>query len=215
MSILASRIRLQYKKYLAIIFACLGLACFISDFLIRILLVANSNTQGASLTLDLLDLVLYLVMIVCFAMLLLGNIRASFLAFQGLLTFVFYELFSKGRESIIYFLMILTSGGYMDALSLLLNLLLASSAAFVAVSGIFSYIRTRQFISRTYGSYRTVRLWSLLFTLAVITSEGVYLAISLLGSSLSIYILLYILTPLGAIFMALSCFFTTLRLSYD
>lgn len=215
MSVFINRLKYHYKKYLAIFFACLGVGCFIGDFLLTAIYYMNGSETVLSGTLDAIDLILYLAMIVCFVMLLLGNIRGSFLAFQGLLTFVFYELFSKGRISLVYLVQLASIGSEMDVVSFALTLFLAISASFVVVSGIFSYIRTRQFLNRTYGSYRVVRGWSLAFTLGVSVCEGLYVALYAFIYGFSLSTLLYVLTPLGAIFMALSCFFTTLRLAYD
>jgi hypothetical protein len=86
--------------------------------------------------------------------------------------------------------------------------------AFALVSGIMTYIRTRQFLTNRYYRYKVVRNWCLVFMICTCVGVGLWPIYEII-SSRSVNIALVFLESLSEVAMAVACYFTILRLNSE
>lgn len=201
--------KFNLKKYLAIVFAMLGAALTVAQFGIDMW----SYSQSAFSSDIIFTIINFLVMaLICFY-LLSGNINSNYSAYSGMLMFVFLitfefaEMFLFNSVSI---LSMLFSGEVLTAL--IAGAILALMAGSVA-TGVFSYIRTRQYISGRYYNFRALAVLSLIFmVLTVIYSLFNTVLTCIAGGGISIFTIS--LSGVADALLAVSVFFTVLRLRH-
>lgn len=139
------------------------------------------------------------------------------LAYNGLLYFVFSEVINT-------LLMILAQGANfivslftMEPIFIAATFLQLAFTVLTAVSGIFLYIRSRAYVNGRYYKWDVVRNWALVFTiLSVLTvlATVFFLAVPFIIDGLpftTLYVFMF-LELLSPVCIALSCFFTLMRL---
>ena len=211
-----NRFKYGYKKFFAILFATLGLACEIAAF---VLYFVKCVQYGE--TISALDIIHYIFMMAAFYYLLSGNIKGTTIAYRGFMIFVFYILFNFGYvliQEIINNIPLLASGIPLFVGSAIVFL---SFSALAFVSGLMTYLKFRSY--QTFGkstTYETVRNWCLVFTIMTVISYGALILLYFYVASASkvdlkemiIDYLLVFIEPTAIIFIAICSYFTILRL---
>ena len=83
-----NRFKYGYKKFFAILFALLGVACQITALVLTVVLDIESP--------DILGIISCVIVLIAYYYLLTGNIRGTTIAYRGFVIFVFYTLFDFG-----------------------------------------------------------------------------------------------------------------------
>ena len=86
-----NRFKYGYKKFFAILFGMLGLACEITAF---VLYFVECIQYGEII--NAFEIIHYIFMMAAFYYLLSGNIKGTTIAYRGFMIFVFYVLFDFG-----------------------------------------------------------------------------------------------------------------------
>ena len=135
--------------------------------------------------------------------------------------FVFYTLFDFGLfliRNVFYSVPLFASGNTAYIVSAVLFL---AFSALAFVSGLMTYIKFRSY--QTLGrstTYETVRNWCLVFTIMTVLANGALIPFYFMGAAeegltitdaLAEYVLSFI-EPTATIFIAISAYFTILRL---
>ena len=84
---LKNRFKYGYKKFFAILFGMLGLACEIATFVLYMVFTIREGYV------DILVIISYVFVLVAYYYLLSGNIKGTTIAYRGFMIFVFYTLF--------------------------------------------------------------------------------------------------------------------------
>ena len=200
--------KFNWKKYLAIAFAILGAAFTVAQFGIDMW----SASQSAFTPDIFITIINFLIMVLVCYYLLSGNINSNYSAYSGMLMFIFLitfefaELFFFNSVSIFS---LLVSG---ELAYVLVGSTLLAVVGGAVVTGVFSYIKTRQYITKRYYNYKVVFILSLIFTiLTVLFSLYTAFAYPLLSGTFSIQLIDF--SAVGDACLALSVFFTVMRLS--
>ena len=208
-----NRFKYGYKKFFAILFAILGVACQLTAFILY--LVTSIDM------LDILALLSYVLVLIAYYYLLSGNIKGTTIAYRGFAIFVFYTLFDFGLfllQNIMNSFSSFLSG---DVVSIVLTIVHLAFSILAFVSGLMTYLKFRsyQMLGRS-TTYETVRNWCLVFTIMVVLSYGALIPLYLLGATLAElsfleafapFVMVFI-EPLATIFIGISAYFTILRL---
>ncbi len=200
--------KFNWKKYLAIAFAILGAAFTVAQFGID-MWYASQTAFTSEIFITIIN---FLIMVLVCYYLLSGNINSNYSAYSGMLMFIFLitfefaEIFFFNSVSILSYL---ASGKIMYVLVGSLLLVVMGGAV---VTGVFSYIKTRQYISRRYGNYKVVFIFSLIFTILTVLFN-LYMAFVFPISTGAFNIQLIDFSSIGDACLALSVFFTVLRLN--
>ena len=211
-----NRFKYGYKKFFAILFGTLGVACELTAF---VLYFVECFQNGV--TVSALEIIHFLFMLAAYYYLLSGNIKGTTIAYRGFMIFVFYTLFDFGLfllQNIIDSTSKFLSGNKM-LMGLAFAFLVFSALAFV--SGLMTYLKFRSY--QMYGrrtTYETVRNWCLVFTIMTIISSGALIPFYIYGASASGKVLadvlidyfLIFMEPTATIFIAICAYFTILRL---
>jgi hypothetical protein len=210
--ILKQKIKYHYKKYCAIGFAVLGTSLLAGNdaYIVIYDLVKHISPEP----LDLFGVLFAVLILAAYLMILIGNVEGNHLAFTGMLMFIFYIAWDFGENFLLYGLINLEAIFSGDFLSVLLMSFISAFMAFALVSGIMTYIRTRQYLTHRYYKYNVVRNWCLVFMICTCVGVGL-LPIYDIISSPSINIVLIFLESLSEVAMAIACFFTILRLNSE
>ena len=208
-----NRFKYGYKKFFAILFAILGVACQLTAFILY--LVTSIDM------LDILAILSYVLVLIAYYYLLSGNIKGTTIAYRGFAIFVFYTLFDFGLfllQNIMNSFSSFLSG---DVVSIVLTIVHLAFSILAFVSGLMTYLKFRsyQMLGRS-TTYETVRNWCLVFTIMVVLSYGALIPLYLLGATLAELSFLeafapcvmVFIEPLATIFIAISAYFTILRL---
>ena len=211
LSILKQKLRYHWKKYLAVLFACLAWACLVGSMAVQIVDFAETGINTTSF-----NWVWNLVFAaVVYGTILVGNVRGTSLAYFGILWFVFSSVFTTVMDFIMYGIfdaVLLFSGDMLTAVSALISILFAVLSA---VSGIMLYIRIRGFLSNRYASYAGLRNWAIAFCLLSIVSSislPVWIGINF-GFSWTLIVSCF--AEIGDCFIAAAIFFTVTRLKSE
>ncbi len=212
-----SRFRYHYKKYLAVFFISLAIAFITADL---ILTFVNLIVEGGQPGLGTLSPVItFVILMVAYIMIFKGNLDGTGLAFQGVLSFVFLLLFNEILSLIfdslttnINVFHCFKTGDYLSGALSIMSLLFL---AFQVLSGIFSYVRLRQYMTGHYVSSTGVKVWFMIYFGLFILSAGTNLALFFLNSTPENYIVLFLvlLEPTSELCCVISSIFTVLRLS--
>lgn len=208
-----NRFKYGYKKFFAILFAILGVACQLTAFILY--LVTSIDM------LDILAILSYVLVLIAYYYLLSGNIKGTTIAYRGFAIFVFYTLFDFGLfllQNIMNSFSSFLSG---DVVSIVLTIVHLAFSILAFVSGLMTYLKFRsyQMLGRS-TTYETVRNWCLVFTIMVVLSYGALIPLYLLGATLAElsfleafapFVMVFI-EPLATIFIGISAYFTILRL---
>lgn len=205
---LKNRIKYNWKRTLAILFASLGVAMQMGLFVI--LFVGGTP--------DFLTIISYFIVLVAYYYLLTGNIKGTTIAYRGMMLFVFFTFFDFATFFLLNFLSL---GGLIfssDVITSVLSIAMLASWVLGFVGGLMTYISFKRY--STFGNkttYETVRNWCLLFVISVIVSYGLTIALDVLaymseGVTDSVTIFLNVMEPVSVICMALCTYFTVLRL---
>ena len=208
-----NRFKYGYKKFFAILFAILGVACQLTAFILY--LVTSIDM------LDILAILSYVLVLIAYYYLLSGNIKGTTIAYRGFAIFVFYTLFDFGLfllQNIINSFGSFFSG---NVVSIVLTIVHLAFSILAFVSGLMTYLKFRsyQMLGRS-TTYETVRNWCLVFTIMVVLSYGALIPLYLLGATLAElsfleafapFVMVFI-EPLATIFIGISAYFTILRL---
>lgn len=208
-----NRFKYGYKKFFAILFAIFGLACEITAFVLDLVLRIYS--------LSILDIISYCFIIVAYYHILTGNIRGTTVAYRGFMVFVFYILFSFGLflfQNVINSIPMFLSG---QTASIVLAIVFLALSILAFISGLMTYIKFRsyQMLGRS-TTYETVRNWCLVFTIITVLAWGTLIPFNLMlfveeGLAITdvlVEYFLYFMEPTAIIFIAISAYFTILRL---
>ena len=208
-----NRFKYGYKKFFAILFALLGVACQITAFVLY--LVQNIESP------DILTIISYIFVLIAYYYLLTGNIRGTTIAYRGFVIFVFYTLFDFGLfliENVFNSVPLFLSG---NTVHIVLALVFLAFSALAFVSGLMTYLKFRsyQMLGRK-TTYETVRNWCLVFTIMAIIYSGImipfyFMSAAESGMTITDTILYYVLSfmaPTATIFIAICAYFTILRL---
>ncbi len=162
---------------------------------------------------NLLSIVFYLLVFYC---LVYFNYVDSGNAYTGILLYVF--------NVVVNFIL----GFFLEFGFSLVNIFLSGDIAVIAVgsisllftvltivSGILVYVRSKAYLRNRYANWRALRNWSLLFTvLSILSSLStlVLLILPIIGGHIDISLLFMVFECLVPSSIALSCFFTLMRL---
>ncbi len=203
------RIKYHYKKYLAIIFSCIGLALLVGAIVYTLMPGEDGTTYFSPLT-----IINFLILLTSFILILVGNVQGTTIAYSGILTFVFYLMVDFGSFA---FTSLLTGTANLftgDPLVIILSVLLLGGGIAAFVIGILLYIRLRQYLTGRYSSYVGLRNLALVFTIVAILFNGVVPAI-LLIYEMPLKVALALLENFAVIFEAIAAFFTICRLKSE
>lgn len=191
------------------IFAIFGAGFVVADFvttLISLYMVGDASSNAVFVFIN-----FAIMCLVCFY-LLNGNLTNSYSAFRGMLMFVFLITFGFA-ENVLYDLPYYIADIIaFDPIAIIVFLLTVGAV----VIGVLAYIKTRQYLFMRKGTYKTVFIFNLLFTICSVFASGFVFAIPfLLSTGGEALVLDY--SALGDIFLALSMFCTVTRLNprYD
>lgn len=205
--VISQRIKYHYKKYLAITFDSLAIALIIADFIIN--LISMGQSSGSPSINSLSYIWNFAILMICYVLILKGNMQGSTQAFQGVLSFVFLVLFllivNAATSGLLNFSVIF-SGNWV---SVLLYSFYFLFSILQIVAGIFSYIKLRQYMQGRYSDTRAISLWYAIFMGSLVISYGFEIAIYVISGGASV--LLYLLQPISELCCAISCLFTVLR----
>lgn len=208
-----NRFKYGYKKFFAILFAILGVACQITAFVLYLV----QHIESPSI----LTIISYIFVLIAYYYLLTGNIRGTTIAYRGFVIFVFYTLFDFA-----FMLIRVISGSYVpllsgDPISIALMVATLAFSILAFVSGLMTYLKFRsyQMLGRK-TTYETVRNWCLVFTIMAIIYSGImipfyFMSAAESGMTITDTILYYVLSfmePTATIFIAICAYFTILRL---
>ena len=213
---LKNRFKYGYKKFFAILFGMLGVACELTAFILYVI----GTVQGGE-TVDILTIISYVFVLIAYYYLLSGNIKGTTIAYRGFMIFVFYTLFDFAIfliSNVIDSVSLFASG---DPLYIGFAVAFLAFSALAFVSGLMTYIKFRSY--QAFGrstTYETVRNWCLVFTIMTVISSGALIPFYIYGASvrgialtdaLITYVLMFI-EPTATIFIAICSYFTILRL---
>jgi len=205
---LKNRIKYNWKRTLAILFASLGVAMQMGLFVI--LFVGGEP--------DLLSIISYFIVLVAYYYLLTGNIKGTTIAYRGMMLFVFFTFFDFATYFLFNFLSVAELIFSGEVLTSVLSIAMLASWVLGFIGGIMTYISFKKY--STFGNkvtYETVRNWCLLFVISIIVSYGLTIALEVFsylsaGITDSVTIFLNIMEPISIICMGLCTYFTVLRL---
>ncbi|MBR3266568.1 MAG: hypothetical protein IKI55_00360 [Bacilli bacterium] len=208
-----NRFKYGYKKFFAILFAILGVACQLTAFVLYLV------TEYEAF--DILAIISYVFVLIAYYYILSGNIKGTTIAYRGFAIFVFYTLFDFGLfliENVINSVGSFLSG---NMASIVLTIIHLAFSVLAFVSGLMTYIkfRTYQALGKS-TTYETVRNWCLVFTIMVVLSYGALIPLYLIGATMAglsfldafAPFVMFFIEPLASIFIAISAYFTILRL---
>lgn len=200
----------NWKKYLAILFASLGFIFECGVFASDLYAIVNFGYSGLNLFSSIWN---FGVIIFVLYFLYAGNIRNSYLAYSGVLAFIFMMVWDVIATFIIDIFPYGSNTTY-SWLYIVHLLLLVLAAAL----GIYLYIRTRNFISGRDYRYRSLRNVAIIFLILIslssvfeIASWSVYFSVV----GFDVLSMMALFSPLVDVCLALSVFFTYLRLNRD
>lgn len=198
----------NWKKYLAIGFAMAGAVMVLAGFGIEMW----SASQTAFSSDVIFSIISFLVMVLVCYYLLSGNINSNYSAYSGMMMFIFLITFNAVEMLLFNMTSIYAYIASGSLLYVLLGIAIFSLMAGSVVTGVFAYIRTRQYITRRYYNYKVVFILSLLFTILTVIFNGITTVMTIVEIG-SFNILLMDFDGLANVFLALSVFFTVLRLN--
>lgn len=203
------KIKYHYKKYLANIFSCIGLALLVGAMVYMFM----PTEDGTSVTYG--SIINCMILLASFICILVGNVQGSTIAYQGILIFIFYLLWDFGDYLVISLLTgSLANIFYGDVVVTVLTLLFLGGSIAGLVVGILLYIRLRQFLTGRYSSYVGLRNMALVYMFLVIVFNAI-LPIALLLYQTSLGVALGLLENFAVIFEAVAAFFTICRLKSE
>lgn len=200
--------KFNWKKYLAIGFAMAGAVMVLAGFGIEMW----SASQTAFSSDVIFSIISFLVMVLVCYYLLSGNINSNYSAYSGMMMFIFLITFNAVEMLLFNMTSIYAYIASGSLLYVLLGIAIFSLMAGSVVTGVFAYIRTRQYITRRYYNYKVVFILSLLFTILTVIFNGITTVMTIVEIG-SFNILLMDFDGLANVFLALSVFFTVLRLN--
>lgn len=202
----------HWKRYMAILFSVIGCALLLSDGVYSVIL----QMTGASNTIDFWGIWNFVILAIAYGFILIGNVQGTVAAINGLLMFVFMTTFLFGEYLIVYNI---SDIGALFSGSLAISLIFIFALFFFVlglVSGIMTYIRTRQYLLGRYSNYEAVRNWCLVFTICSVIANGLLPALILLNpyssTGVSADVVMTLLEPLSEVAISIACFFTVTRL---
>ena len=213
---LKNRFKYGYKKFFAILFGMLGVACELTAFVLYMI----GTVQGGE-TVDILMIISYVFVLIAYYYLLSGNIKGTTIAYRGFMIFVFYTLFDFAIFLISNIVSSVSFFATGDPLYIGFAVAFLAFSVLAFVSGLMTYIKFRSY--QAFGrstTYETVRNWCLVFTIMAVISSGALIPFYIYGASvqgialtdaLVNYILMFI-EPTATIFIAICSYFTILRL---
>ena len=213
---LKNRFKYGYKKFFAILFGMLGVACELTAFVLYLI----GTVQGGE-TVDILMIISYVFVLIAYYYLLSGNIKGTTIAYRGFMIFVFYTLFDFAIFLISNIVSSVSFFATGDPLYIGFAVAFLAFSILAFVSGLMTYIKFRSY--QAYGrstTYETVRNWCLVFTIMAVIANGALIPFYIYGASVQgvaltdaivNYILMFI-EPTATIFIAICSYFTILRL---
>ncbi len=212
LDILKQRLKYHYKKYGAVAFAVLGTALLTAHDVFTIISDILSHTSPNLV--DIFTILSSILILAAYLMILIGNVEGTNLALSGLMMFVFYIAWFFGEN------FLFTGIANFTALfsgRLLTSFLFAFIFGFLIlslISGIMTYVRTRQYLMNRYSKYEGVRNWCLVFMICTIIEVGLLPVYSIIMSQ-NPNVGLVFLEPLSEAAMSVACYFTILRLKSE
>jgi len=212
--LITQKIKYHYKKYLAIFFICLSIALLTAEAILSIITMATSGGYPGIGSFSFVWN--FIVLMVCYVMIFKGNREGSGLAFQGVLSFVFLILFLLIINASLNGLLNISSLIAKGRLDLsIYSILFAVFSLAEIVSGVFSYIRLRQYMLGRYTSTSGIKIWYLIFLGCIILSSSFSISVAFISSSASEYASVFasLLDSLSQLSCAIACIFTIMRIS--
>jgi len=158
------------------------------------------------------SIISFLVMVLVCYYLLSGNINSNYSAYSGMMMFIFLITFNAVEMLLFNMSSIYAYIASGDIIYTIVGIAIFSLMAGSVVTGVFAYIRTRQYITRRYYNYKVIFILSLIFTILTVIFNGVTTVLTIV--ELGSFNILYMdFDGLANVFLALSVFFTVLRLS--
>ena len=212
---LKNRFKYGYKKFFAILFGMLGLACEIATFVLYMVFTIREGYV------DILVIISYVFVLVAYYYLLSGNIKGTTIAYRGFMIFVFYTLFDFAIFLISNTISSVSFIATGDLLYIGFVVVFLAFSILAFVSGLMTYLKFRsyQMLGRK-TTYETVRNWCLVFTIMAIIYSGImipfyFMSAAESGMTITDTILYYVLSFMAStatIVSAICAYFTILRL---
>jgi hypothetical protein len=206
-NILLLNFRNHKWKYLAILFASMATILMGTSFIISFYSYYFSSGVGSWLFTWLWDFVIYLV---CYLLLLVGNIKNNNYAYQGMLGFVFFMVFNLILP-VLSTLLNIATGAWTSMLGLMV---VAFGLVYVAqaVFGILAYILTYKYLRGTYYRLRRIVLFAILYALFLFIGYFATLGIYAIEDTVVTLTLDEILLEISNVLFSVAIIFTVLRL---
>lgn len=210
-SIWKQKIRYHYKKYIAITLSSVAMALMIASFALEI--VASVKAGSSSISFSFLWN--FAVYVIVYSLILIGNIQGTYLAYNGVLGYVFMVMFDAGIS--LFFRLGDTIVASLSANPTALILTVFYFLCFLGtfVTGLLTYIRIRGYLQSRYASYIGLRNWCLVFmifsVLLNIFQPTLYL---ILGVSPFTFVVSCLL-PVSEAILSVAIYFTILRLKSE
>ena len=211
MKLFFEKFRYHYKRYLAILCASIAIGFVLGDFVTKLILMIQNETSPGFSTLSFVWN--FVILMICYVMLLRGNSRQNGMAFQGVLSFVFLSIVLLAYELV--FQIIYGTGFSFSGTNLVFTILIIVGILGMVVLGVLCYIRLKGYMSGSYSNLKTIKILFTIFLLVLILWHGLTIGFQFyLGGVVGwIEILLVLLVPISELFGSLSCLFTIYRLN--
>jgi hypothetical protein len=205
------RFSYHWKRYLAVFFASVGTAFLLAEGILDIAALAAGSGK---VTLGVFSIWNFVIYAITYLFILIGNVKGTMLAFNGVLMFVFMGIWDAGE---LFFLDGAVTLSAFFSYSWQGKLFLSLVMFFIIsgiVSGIMTYLRLRQYLSGRYAKYGGVLAWAAVFCVSMVLFYGFEPAL-LITQDPSLDILYLILQPLSEVAIAVAVFFTVTRLKAE
>lgn len=202
-------IKYHWKRTLAIFFLGLAVAFEIAYFIIGMVQMLQSGSYSVNTFSFIWN---FAILMICYVTMLLGNLRNSYSAYRGVLSFVFLSTILLIFD-VIYDLFDLGFASSVTALGIEIGIIAAMVGEIVL--GVFCYLRLQGYLTGRYVNLRRLKLLFGLFLGFLIISNGLYIGLvfyelGLAISTLTIFLLL--LSPISELFAAVGTWVTIARL---
>ncbi len=211
MKLFFEKFRYHYKRYLAIIFTSIAIGFLLADFIINLLLMIQNEIAPGFSTLSFVWN--FVILMICFVMLLRGNSRQSSIAFQGVLSFIFLSIILLAYELI--FQIIYGTGFSFSGVNAVFAILIILGIVGMIVLGILCYLRLKGYLSGSYSNLKRIKIDFTIFLVILILWHGLTIGFEFYLGGIAgwVEILLVLLTPISELFGAAACLFTIYRLN--
>lgn len=208
----SQKFRYHWRRYLAIGFLSLAIAFEVGYFVAGILSMWAYGSGGISSFSFIWN---FVILMICYVMMLQGNVRNSYIAYRGVLSFTFLSTIVMVVDVLFNGASLLAYSSSPIGLVIALGTLLFTIGQIVL--GIFCYIRLYGLMARGYTNFKALALFFSFFLGTLIISNLFtilyeFLLNDLLSSGNIYLILLILLSPISELFAAAGALVTIFRL---